>query len=870
MAENEIYRVEIPIIVNDQSEAPLSKAKERVNKFEQEAQKANQQIRKHFQEIAKMQIEPIMKIRDNLTAGVLKADNLIKKLDLAQASPIITAQDRVSAVVTRINGIIEAMDGGRIDVIADMKGPLMDEIVKAKESLSVLDAVKAGPIAELRGELFGQLSKATSQIRWLDMARAEPQATLRERVTWKVREIGGSLRNITEKVWTVTMVLHDKASSALNSAVSTLRNVVSKLTSPLMLLGAGAGATAAIAFPLKLAGEFEQARMSLDFYMGGVKEGQKAFEDLVDFAAKTPFEFPFLQSMTVQLMGTGYNFEQAKRALTAFGDAAGRTGAGMEGISNAMVGFTQIASAGTLNLQDLKQVALNLKLPLNIFAKELGVAESAMGDIGRAGISSQKAMEAIVRTLEKRYAGGLEQLSGSFEGLLSTIKDTARLTVWHFGKGMMDPVKRIMNDIIGLTEDSGKGFEKFQQRLEKLGKNVGESFEDAYKKVKRFIEGYASNPKFQNLSFSGKVNFVIQDIGEMFGEWFGKTGAPTIAKYGVMIGSELMKATLNGAMASISQSPLLALLLGTYVGMKVPGPATVKAVVAISIAASPFVLKALEWLTGGKERANEKIQKEYQIQESAFKAVEKQREYVEYENMKRKMAGQPSLTWEEQAVYKGTELKAKPTAFSTYSRILKENMSEEQQKKADMQYKTFLETIDRFTSGTDKTTRQIEKIYNTQSRAFELIEKQTQNMEYENIKRKQAGQPPLTPTWEEQAIYKGTQLKARALGGIFSTPHMALVAEAGPEAIIPLSSRMRDRALGLWREAGERLGVRPYAEGGLISLTPAVATSSYSAPVTNVTNYIEVSVGGSNADPEDIANAVGIKLESVFKNMPKK
>ena len=39
MAGSEIYRVEIPIIVDDQSEQPLRKANERVNKFQRNAEK---------------------------------------------------------------------------------------------------------------------------------------------------------------------------------------------------------------------------------------------------------------------------------------------------------------------------------------------------------------------------------------------------------------------------------------------------------------------------------------------------------------------------------------------------------------------------------------------------------------------------------------------------------------------------------------------------------------------------------------------------------------------------------------------------------------------------------------------------------------
>lgn len=46
---------------------------------------------------------------------------------------------------------------------------------------------------------------------------------------------------------------------------------------------------------------------------------------------------------------------------------------------------------------------------------------------------------------------------------------------------------------------------------------------------------------------------------------------------------------------------------------------------------------------------------------------------------------------------------------------------------------------------------------------------------------------------------------AHASGGIFESPHYGLVAEAGPEAIIPLDGS--GNALSLWAQTGERLGV---------------------------------------------------------------
>lgn len=47
-----------------------------------------------------------------------------------------------------------------------------------------------------------------------------------------------------------------------------------------------------------------------------------------------------------------------------------------------------------------------------------------------------------------------------------------------------------------------------------------------------------------------------------------------------------------------------------------------------------------------------------------------------------------------------------------------------------------------------------------------------------------------------------------ATGGIFTTPHYALFAEeAGGEAVIPLNGKRRDRAISLWQETGEKLGM---------------------------------------------------------------
>ncbi|MBR2896809.1 MAG: hypothetical protein IKC04_02840, partial [Oscillospiraceae bacterium] len=82
-----------------------------------------------------------------------------------------------------------------------------------------------------------------------------------------------------------------------------------------------------------------------------------------------------------------------------------------------------------------------------------------------------------------------------------------------------------------------------------------------------------------------------------------------------------------------------------------------------------------------------------------------------------------------------------------------------------------------------------------------------------------------------------------AWGGIMHSPHVGLVAEDGPEAIIPLSPSKNARGLDLWMRAGEQLGVRPYAEGGIVGDIPEdipVTTFSGSGGGNNVEIKVEV------------------------------
>ncbi|WHH58313.1 tape measure protein [Petroclostridium sp. X23] len=91
-----------------------------------------------------------------------------------------------------------------------------------------------------------------------------------------------------------------------------------------------------------------------------------------------------------------------------------------------------------------------------------------------------------------------------------------------------------------------------------------------------------------------------------------------------------------------------------------------------------------------------------------------------------------------------------------------------------------------------------------------------------------------------------------AVGGIMTRPHMGLVAEAGPEAIIPLSEGKRQRGLDLWEKTGRFLGVLPYANGGIVGHTQEHGTTRTVEVPTSVPVPTYIPTSSSNKKPVSV------------------
>lgn len=115
-----------------------------------------------------------------------------------------------------------------------------------------------------------------------------------------------------------------------------------------------------------------------------------------------------------------------------------------------------------------------------------------------------------------------------------------------------------------------------------------------------------------------------------------------------------------------------------------------------------------------------------------------------------------------------------------------------------------------------------------------------------------------------------------AAGGIFNVPHQALVAEDGPEAIIPLNDH--NRGLDILQKAASMMGVDFGNEADFSDSDDSGATVPAAAPAVNAMGApaspvsvsvslggvsIPITISGASTAPQDIATAIRGQLEDI-------
>lgn len=247
-------------------------------------------------------------------------------------------------------------------------------------------------------------------------------------------------------------VSSNKLKSFGNQMTKTGRMLSTRLSLPLAAVGGLA---------VKQAANFERLQTTLNTLTGSAEEGAAAFEKLVQFSAKTPFQLDELVKVNNTLMGFGLNANEAFDSLSMLGDISGIVGGDLQSIG---IAFGQAAAEGRVMTRDLRQFINNGVPILDILAESMGVARGEIMDMASEGKITFDILNQAFRDATSeggKFEGGMETLSQTLNGLFSTLKDNVNIALAELGQEIAETLN-LKEGIPALSNSIGQLVTDFQ------------------------------------------------------------------------------------------------------------------------------------------------------------------------------------------------------------------------------------------------------------------------------------------------------------------------------------------------------------------------------------------------------------------------
>jgi len=240
----------------------------------------------------------------------------------------------------------------------------------------------------------------------------------------------------------------------------------------------------------------ERYKTILETVLKSAEKAKEYFAWIADFAAKTPFEIPGLMEAATRL--ESYQLS-AKKYLGTLGDTAASMGKPI------MAAVEMIADASQGEFERLKEFGFRA----TDVAKRAGFESVQVMNSTRENLT--KATETLMTMLNERYAGGMEKLSRTLEGMLSTLRDYwGQFQQMVMDSGVFDFIKSKVALVLETLERL-KSEGKMKEWAEEIGTMVVDAFEKGWSAVKKLAE------KIRELYESGQLKAWAEEAVNVLG-----------------------------------------------------------------------------------------------------------------------------------------------------------------------------------------------------------------------------------------------------------------------------------------------------------------------------------------------------------------
>lgn len=276
---------------------------------------------------------------------------------------------------------------------------------------------------------------------------------------------------------------------------------------------------AAAYFGVKTAASMETAKIGFTTMLGSAKKANTFLKQLANFAAKTPFEFPELQTAASSLISAGIDAKKVIPIMTTLGNVTSGMGTGAEGVQRATIALQQMSAAGKISGEDLNQLR-DAGIPVyDLLAKATGKSKAEVVKLAQAGKLGAKELGQMMHALEtgkglERFDGLMEKQSASLAGVWSTLSDTVNMGLAKAFKPAIPLLKKLT---LSASDFAQKGAPMLATGIAtaiRLGKRLKGAFD------RRGLDGVATviHDKFgvKSSKILHTVEGIVDDLSTVF------------------------------------------------------------------------------------------------------------------------------------------------------------------------------------------------------------------------------------------------------------------------------------------------------------------------------------------------------------------
>ena len=420
------------------------------------------------------------------------------------------------------------------------------------------------------------VSQATRKINKFDEANQRTQERLNQmnktkyqvvldaldRASSIVGKVSSKARSIAGKTFSFTMKVIDLATAPLRA----LWNFATSIQGA--ILGA-TGAFAGIYKPMEIAADFEQTQIAFETMLKSAEKAEKFLKEASEFANKTPFEFPELINSSKLLMAFGFEADKVLDMLKTIGDTASGLGAGSEGIDRITRALGQMRAKGRAQTEELLQLQ-ELGVPANqILQEELGLTGEQVANIGKESIEASKVIEALLRGMEKRFGGMMDNQSRTAKGMISTLKDTLENSLLRpWGQGLWEGIKPGLERITTWIDENQDIIAEWGEAWKKAGANISKWVMTRVDGLRNSIQRMVNSQEWKDAKNFGEKLKIAWDqiIAQPFNEWWNSTGKAWLADKASKIGEGIGTALSAGLLTILGIDAKGAVEEGTSIG----------------------------------------------------------------------------------------------------------------------------------------------------------------------------------------------------------------------------------------------------------------------------------------------------------------